>query len=191
MLAPWAGRGLAGIGVGGDETAVDPSEFVGAFRRARGLGLRTTVHAGESAGADSVRAALAALGPDRVGHGFRAVEDTELMARLGKLDIALEVCPSSNVATGVAASWRSHPLRLLYDAGVPVTINSDDGAFFGTDVRREVRMASRELLFTRKELMGMMRTAARVAFLAPRERRRLERRIRAAWDQPRNVLSSG
>ena len=187
ILGPWAGRGLAGIGVGGDETAVAASEFADAFRRARGLGLRATVHAGESAGPDSIREALDALAPDRVGHGFRAVADPDLMGRLAELDIALEVCPSSNVATGVAASWRSHPLRRLHDAGVPVTINSDDGTFFGTDVRREVRMASRLLRFTRAELTGMMRTAARVSFLSSRERQRLERRIAAAWGRPRGI----
>jgi adenosine deaminase len=106
------------------------------------------------------------------------------MRRLAASNIALEVCPSSNVATGVAASWRSHPLRRLHDAGVPVTINSDDGTFFGTDVRREVRMAARELSFTHAELMGMMRTAAAAAFLGPRGRQRLERSVVSGWRQP-------
>ena len=180
-MAPWAGRGLAAVGVGGDESARPARDFAGAFRRARRLGLRTTIHAGEAAGPESIRDALEALSPDRIGHGVRAVEDPALMKALALGRLTLEVCPTSNIATGVISSWHAHPLRRLFDAGVPVTINSDDGTFFDTDVSRELERAARVMAFEPAELWAMTRNAARAAFLDRRERRRLERGIARAW----------
>ncbi len=176
--APWAGRGLAGLGVGGDETGVPLRDLRPAFLRARRLGLRTTIHAGEAAGAGSVRDAIEILGPDRIGHGVRAVEDASVVQMLVSRGIPLEVCPTSNVATGVVASMREHPLRRLYDAGALVTLNSDDGAFFGTDLRHEALMAVQCLGLTHGDLLAMAVTAARAAFLPRAARVRIERRIR-------------
>jgi adenosine deaminase len=136
-LEPMVGRGLAGIGLGGDERALPASAFLPAYRRARSMGLRTTIHAGEAAGADAVWDALR-LPLDRIGHGVRASEDPRLMRELARRGLPLEVCPTSNVATGVVASLAAHPLPSLMAAGVRVTINSDDGAFFRTDARREM-----------------------------------------------------
>jgi len=180
QAAPWAGKGLVGLGVGGDEEAVPARELLPAFRRARSLGLHATIHAGEAAGPSSVVDAMEILHVDRIGHGIRASEDAHLMDRLARRGTVLEVCPTSNVATGVVASIRSHPLRLLHDAGVRVTINSDDGTFFGTDFRREADVAARRLGFSPEELAAMRLTAARAAFLSPAARRRLERRMRGS-----------
>jgi len=178
--APWAGRGLAGLGVGGDETRTPARELRPAFRRARRLGLGTTIHAGEAAGPSSVREAVDVLMPDRIGHGIRAVEDPVLLRGLVRRGIVLEVCPTSNLRTGIVASMAAHPMRRLHDAGARVTLNTDDGEFFATDLRAERRVAAKRLGFTRDELVEMTITAARAAFLPAAARTRLERRIRAA-----------
>ncbi|HEY3174367.1 MAG TPA: adenosine deaminase [Candidatus Polarisedimenticolia bacterium] len=175
--APYAGRGLAGIGVGGDESALPARAFARAFRAARDLGLRSTVHAGESAGPESVREALRHLAPDRIGHGIGAADDPRLVSELARRGLALEICPTSNVATGVVSSMSLHPVRKLLDAGVAVTLNSDDGAFFGTNVTRELRLASRSFSFTRDEILRVTLNAARAAFLPAAFRLRLERAI--------------
>ncbi len=182
MLAPYAGRGLAGIGVGGDEASVPARDFARAFRRARDLGLRTTIHAGEAAGPDSVREALHALRPDRIGHGFRAAEDPDLVATLVRRGITLEICPTSNVLTGAVASLRSHPVRQLYAAGALITVNSDDGYLFDTNVSREMELLARRFLFTGEDLKRITLHAARAAFLPRRDKSRLVRKIKeAAW----------
>ena len=178
-LAPWAGQGLAAVGIGGDETAVPAREFAPAFRRARALGLRATVHAGEGDGPESVKEALAWLAPDRLGHGVRAAEDPTLLASIARRRIPLEVCPTSNVVTGVVPSLAAHPLQRLFDAGAVVTINSDDGTFFGTDQPEEMERAARAFDLTADDRRRLLRNAARAAFLPAGARKRLERAVNA------------
>jgi adenosine deaminase len=175
-LEPLARRGLvAAIGLGGDERALPAGAFLPAYRRARSMGLRTTIHAGEAAGPEAVWEALR-LPLDRIGHGIRSAEDPRLLRELAKRAIPLEVCPTSNVATGAAASLASHPLPRLMEAGVRVTINSDDGTFFRTDAPREMRRAGEAFGMTPEGKSALLRQAARAAFLPPRARAELERR---------------
>ncbi|MHB8505226.1 MAG: adenosine deaminase family protein [Acidimicrobiales bacterium] len=117
--------GLVAFGLGGVERGVERAAFAGAFGRARAAGLRSVPHAGEADGPASVWAALNALGADRIGHGIRSIEDPDLMAHLVEHQVPLEVCPSSNVCTGVVASLGDHPIEQLMHAGVAVTVNSD------------------------------------------------------------------
>src|SRR5690606_30527371 len=125
-----------GFGMGGDEAGHPPGPFARAFAVARDeAGLGCTVHAGETAGPDSVRAALE-LPVTRIGHGVRAIEDPLLVDTLAERGIVLEVCPTSNVATGVYKDYASHPLRRLMAAGIPVTLNSDDPPYFDTSIGR-------------------------------------------------------
>ncbi|MBV9771463.1 MAG: adenosine deaminase [Bryobacterales bacterium] len=133
-------EGIIAYGLGGDEVRGPASWFRDIFAYARDGGLHLVCHAGETAGPESVWDALA-IGAERVGHGIAAAQDPALMAQLREDNVPLEVCISSNVWTGAVASLEGHPVRKLYDAGVPITIHSDDPAFFCTTLAREYDLA--------------------------------------------------
>lgn len=130
--------GVVALGLAGREDGTPPEQFVTYFARAREAGLRSAPHAGELAGPDSVWGALEALGADRIGHGVRTVEDADLLVHLAENEIALEVCPTSNVRLGVYPRYADHALPLLLSAGVPVTIGSDDPPLFATTLTEEL-----------------------------------------------------
>jgi aminodeoxyfutalosine deaminase len=135
--------GLVGFGLGGIEHGVDRSSFAGVFDRATASGLKSVPHAGEADGPTSILAALEDLKADRIGHGVRAVEDPSLLQRLVDTQIPLEVCPSSNVCTGVFTSLGEHTLPQMLAAGAFVTINTDDPPMFSTTLNDEyLRVAS-------------------------------------------------
>jgi adenosine deaminase len=137
--------GVIGVGLGGDEARWPPELFAGAFAFARENGLRTVAHAGEAAGAASVRAAVEELGAERIGHGVRAGEDPVVVGLLAKRQIPLEICPTSNRLTGAAPSHLPHPMGALHAAGVCVTIDADDPALFGTTLIDEYCEVERTL----------------------------------------------
>jgi aminodeoxyfutalosine deaminase len=130
-------RGVVGLGLGGYEAEFPPEPFAPVFKAARDAGLGSVPHAGEVAGTESVRGAMEALGADRIRHGVAAVEDEELMRELAERGIILDVCPTSNVLTGVVRALDEHPLPRLLEAGVACSISTDDPAFFNTDLTRE------------------------------------------------------
>src|SRR4029077_4373604 len=120
-----------------------PAElFTELYRQARDLGLHLTAHAGETVGPESIRSAVQLLGAERIGHGLTAARDPEVMALLRERQIPLEVCPTSNVATGVLSRLEDHPLPRFLDTGLVVTLNSDDPAMFGTSLEREFLLAA-------------------------------------------------
>jgi len=123
--------GVIGIGIGGSEQLFPPEPFAAVYARARELGLRTTAHAGEVAGPESVWGAIRALRADRIDHGLRAVEDPALVTYLAERRLPVTACPGSNLATGAAASLESHPIRRFLDAGLLVSVSTDDPAMFG------------------------------------------------------------
>ncbi len=125
---------IVGIGLGGDERRAPPELFRDVYARAASEGLRTTVHAGETVGPESVWTALRELKADRIGHGLRAADDPALASYLAETQVPVEVCISSNVLTGCCASVEQHPLRKLFDAGVLVTLNTDDPDMFRTSI---------------------------------------------------------
>jgi adenosine deaminase len=137
--------GVIGVGLGGDEAKWPAELFVDAFALARAAGLRTVAHAGEAAGAHSVRSAVEMLGAQRIGHGVRAIEDPAVVALLVERRIALEICPTSNRLTGAAPRHLPHPMGALDAAGVLVTIDADDPALFGTTLIDEYRIVAQTL----------------------------------------------
>jgi len=134
-------RGVVGIGLGGPEVGHPPEPYAPAFALARAGGVRSVPHAGEVAGAASVRGALEALGADRLRHGIRAVEDPGLVDELAGRGTVLDVCPLSNLRTGAVASLAEHPLPQLVAAGVRCSISTDDPAMFDTDLTRDYEAA--------------------------------------------------
>lgn len=155
-------RGVVGFGIGGDEAAGPCGWFQRVFDYARAHGLAVLPHAGETVGAESIWTAVR-LGARRIGHGIRAAEDPELMSYLREHDIPLEISLTSNVRTGAVASWESHPVRALFDAGVPITLNTDDPALFGTSLAREFQLAAETFGFTQPELQRVAENAFRYA----------------------------
>ncbi len=141
MAVRYRERGVVGLGLGGIEGARPVSEYAKAFAIARDGGLAAVPHAGEAAGAASVWEALS-LDPARIRHGIRAVEDPALLAEIVDRGLVLDVCPTSNLRTGVVSTLDSHPLPALRAAGIPCTINTDDPAMFGTDLGREYEIAA-------------------------------------------------
>lgn len=157
---------VTGFGMGGDEAGFPPAQFAPVFRKAvEEAGLAAHVHAGEFDGPARIREALDTLPVTRLGHGVRSVEDPALVERLVADGIVLEVCPTSNVATGVAHEAARHPLRPLFDAGVKVTLNSDDPPYFHTSLGREYALAASAMGFGLEDLRGMTRTALEAAFV--------------------------
>jgi adenosine deaminase len=131
LAAAHAGRGVTGFGLSNDERRGAVADFVPAFRIARRAGLCSVPHGGELAGPASVRACLDDLHADRIGHGVAAARDPALMGRLAEIGTTLEVCPSSNVALGVADGAADVPLVRLFEAGVPIALGADDPLLFG------------------------------------------------------------
>jgi adenosine deaminase len=164
---------ITGFNLAGEERLFRVADFARAFDIARDAGLGITIHAGELAGASSVRDALDHVHPSRISHGVRAIEDPDLVRRLAEEGVVLEVCPGSNVALGVFPDFESHPLRALADAGVRVTLNSDDPPFFHTSLAREYDLASRIMGFADEALLAMTRTAIEAAFVDEATRQRL------------------
>lgn len=175
---------VTGFGLAGDETEGHPANFARAFRMAAEAGLGLTAHAGETAGAESVTAALDFLQVSRIGHGVRAIEDTAVVERIVRDGIVLEVCPGSNLALGIYGALRFHPVNLLRRAGCRVTLNSDDPPFFGTSLAQEYEACARTFGWDRAQSLEITRTAIAGAFCDEDTRARLLRAVATAEDAP-------
>jgi adenosine deaminase len=163
---------VVGFGLGGDELAAPAAAFAGVYVRARALGLKTSVHAGEWAGAQSLQEALDHLRPDRVDHGVAAVDDAHLLARLAEESTSLWVSPTSNLATGVVGDLAEHPLSRLLDAGVCVALGADDPLLFATTTAREHALVREKLGFGERTMRLLAENSWRAAFCPTAERDR-------------------
>jgi aminodeoxyfutalosine deaminase len=155
---------IIGIGLGGDERHTGSAPFRHLYEEARAAGLRLTNHAGETTGPEAIWEALA-IGSERLGHVLSAIHDPALLGELKKKQIGLELNPTSNVRTGVCSSFAAHPLRQYFDAGLLATLNSDDPAFFGSDLANEYLLAHSELRFSRDELRQLAANSIRASFM--------------------------
>ncbi|MEU3513032.1 adenosine deaminase [Streptomyces longwoodensis] len=158
-------EGLVSFGLGGPEIGVPRPQFKPYFDRAIAAGLHSVPHAGETTGPETVWDALTHLRAERIGHGTSSARDEKLLAHLAERRIALEVCPTSNIATRAVRSLDEHPIREFVRAGVPVTVNSDDPPMFGTDLNNEYAVAARLLDLDERGLADLARAAVEASFL--------------------------
>jgi aminodeoxyfutalosine deaminase len=155
---------LVGFGLGGPEIGVPRPQFQPHFDAARAAGLRSVPHAGETTGPETVWDAVRLLGAERIGHGTSSAADPALLAHLADAGIVLEVCPTSNIATRAVTTMDEHPLRTFVEAGVPVTINSDDPPMFGTTLNGEYAVAADLLGLDEDGVADLARSAVRASF---------------------------
>ncbi len=156
--------GTVGFGLGGNEVGVPREKYRVPFEMARDGGLHLVPHAGETTGPQTIWSALTDLHAERIGHGTSAAEDPELLAHLAGEGIPVEVCPSSNIRTRAVATLAEHPLPRLLDAGVPVTLATDDPGMFHTDLNREYLLVHEHFGLSRGDLADLARAGVRAAF---------------------------
>ena len=181
-IAEWCvdnlGNGLVGLGLGGTEIGYPAAPHAAAITFARERGARISLHAGETVGPESVWDALNS-GAERIGHGVTSVQDPDLVKHLAETGTVLEVSPTSNICLGVSTSYGEHPIRALCDAGVPVTVNTDDPPMFDATLPGEYEALATHAGFTIDELVAISRRAAEAAFLPDDERAALIARFDA------------
>jgi aminodeoxyfutalosine deaminase len=160
---------IVGIGIGGDERRGAAEPFRELFQEAQDAGLRLTAHAGETMGPESIWAALN-IGAERIGHGLSAQLDPDLMEVLAERQVPLEICVTSNLRTGCCARLEEHPVRRYFDAGLMITLNSDDPAMFLSNLQDEYRLAHEAFGFTEEHLRELAANSIEASFLpAPRK----------------------
>jgi adenosine deaminase len=156
--------GVIGIGIGGSEQEFPPEPYEKVYAQARQYGFRTSAHAGEAAGAESIWGAIRALKVDRIGHGTRAIEDPKLMSYLLAKQLPIEACPISNLRTGVVPSLKEHPIKKLYQDGFLVSVNTDDPKMFNTSLEAEYTALVETLDFKWQDIVRLVENAIRSAW---------------------------
>ena len=162
--------GVVGIGIGGAEHLAPPEPYQEVFEEARRLGFHTNAHAGEAAGPASIWGALNKLKVERIGHGTRATEDPFLIETLAEKQIPLEMCPLSNLRTGVVASIQAHPARRFFDQGLLITINTDDPKMFNNNLAQEYDVLMNEQGFTHSEIRALILNGIRASWMAKEDK---------------------
>lgn len=162
--------GVIGVGIGGSEHDFPPEAFEAVFERARQLGFHTSAHAGEAAGAESIWGAIRSLKVDRIGHGTRAEEDEALMNYLAEHKIPIEMCPISNVRTGVVKSYESHPVRRYFERGMILCINTDDPKMFGNSLAEEYMLLTEKQGFTQANIRELVSGGIEISWM-PEEKK--------------------
>lgn len=181
LASECASSGVVGIGLGGDERQFPARDFQRAFTRARASRLRRTVHAGEAAGPESIVDAVTLLHAERIGHGVAARGRPEVLALLRDRAVTIDACPTSNIFTAALTKGEAHPLREFLDAGVAVTLSSDDPAFFQTSVNAEYAYAA-ALGCGVEEITAIAKASFERSFLPASDRQRLLGEVDAYLD---------
>jgi adenosine deaminase len=176
--------GVAGVGIGGSERDFPPELFEAVFAKAHQLGFRTSAHAGEADGADSVWGAIRSLQVDRIGHGTRSEEDEELLNYLVKEHVPVEMCPLSNVKTGVVASYEAHPVRRYFERGVFLSINTDDPKMFGNSLAEEYMLLVEKKGFTKAEIQKLVLDSIEMSWMPGERKTQMKAAFRGdpAWN---------
>lgn len=181
MVADWVigahGDGVVALGLAGHEPGYPPSRFKQALHRARDAGVPLVIHAGETAGVESIREAIDVAAPTRIEHGVFALEDAELAARMRDQGIVCDVCPTSNVALGVFGRWEDHTLPRMLSEGLLATLNTDDPPMFDTDISMEHRRAVEKLGLGVDDLKAMYRNAVHGALCSKEDKAVLRRAL--------------
>lgn len=165
-------RSVIGIGIGGDEARGPAKNFREIYAEAARNGLHLTAHAGESTGPESIWSAIRELNAERIGHGLHAVDDPALVEYLAKTGVPVEICVTSNVKTGCCRAMEEHPVRRLFDAGVKITVATDDPEMFHTTLTREYEILQESFGFNEEELKRVAMNSFDAAFLSQDEKRR-------------------
>jgi len=181
--------GVVALGLGGGEVGNPPEQYAKWFEKALEAGLHSAPHAGETVGPESVWGAVRVLGAERLGHGVRSIEDSELVEYLAERHIPLEICPTSNIRLRVYPDLASHPLRGLHKAGVPVTINSDDPPLFNTTFNNEVKLLVDPFNFDINTIDEILLNGVRCSFLPAEDRQVLQARFQAEMTKLQQELS--
>lgn len=172
-------QGVVGIGIGGSEDKFPPGPFQALYEEARQMGFRTTAHAGEAAGAESILEAIRHLRIDRIGHGTRAHDDPRLVDYIVQHRIPVELCPISNVRTGIVESISEHPIREYFKRGLIVSVNTDDPKMFGTSLDEEYRLLEQECSFTKEEICKLILLGVQSSWLPKEGKESLRKSFRA------------
>lgn len=163
--------GVIGIGLGGSEHEFPPEPFTTVFEDARKMDFHITAHAGEASGPASIWDVIRHLQVERIGHGTRAVEDPELVDFIKEHDIPLELCPISNVRTGIVSTIAEHPIREYFKRGMKISVNTDDPKMFGTSLENEYELLAKECGFTKQEICRLVLLGIESSWL-PEERKK-------------------
>lgn len=175
--------GVIGVGLGGAEQNYPPEKFAEVFAQARDSDFFTSVHAGEAAGPESIWEAVNSLKADRIGHGIRAVEDNELITYLVEKSIPLEICPISNLRTGVIKKLKDHPLRYFFDSGILVTVNTDDPKMFGNSLAEEYESMYTIQGFSRNEIFKIILNGIDCSWISEKEKIVLRKKFKIIYRQ--------
>ncbi|MBD2085940.1 adenosine deaminase [Trichocoleus sp. ST-U3] len=172
--------GVLGIGIGGSEQTFPPEPYEAVYEQARNLGFKTSAHAGEAAGSESMWGAIRSLKVDRIGHGVRAIDDPELVSFLKSEQIPIEMCPISNLRTGVVADISLHPIKKLYEEGLLITVNTDDPKMFNSSLAYEYKMLVEKLGFSLDDIVNLIKNAIKSSWCDDTEKMELLGKIETA-----------
>jgi adenosine deaminase len=183
-------EGVIGIGIGGSEQIAPPEPYQHVFDLARKLGFHTNAHAGEAAGAQSIWGAVQSLQVERIGHGTRAEEDPALVSYLAEKQLPIEMCPLSNLRTGVVSSLKSHPVRRFFDKGLLITINTDDPKMFNNSLAEEYNLLLDEHGFTPKEIKTLILNTLKASWMPETRKQTLANAFQThpAWQEEPDLL---
>lgn len=177
--------GVIGLGMGGSDYKFPPEPFEKVYARARRYGLHVTAHAGEASGPESIWGAIRALQVERIGHGLHAKDDKDLLDYLAKTQIPLEICPLSNVCTGVVKTIEEHPVHSFFEHGLFITINTDDPKMFGNSLAEEYQVLEDRLGFSRQEIKTLILQGISASWLSPERKQDLSEEFcgHPAWQE--------